>query len=198
MSAAATPLVVVLAGPNGSGKTTCARTLLAETLRLMTFVNADVLAQGLSGFRPESSAFEAGRIMLQRLHSLADQRATFAFETTLAGRSYARFLRSLRQAGYRIHLVYFWLRRADLAVARVAIRVRMGGHAVPEETIRHRYQRSIRNFFRIYRPIASSWEVYDNSQIGIPVSIAQGDETGADTLSNVSVWDEFQKGANRD
>src|SRR3954451_23454906 len=96
------PAVVVLAGPNGAGKTTAARTLLAETLRLMTYVNADVIAQGLSGFDPESMAMEAGRIMMHRLHALADRRASFAFEPTLAGRSYARWLRSVRRAGYRV------------------------------------------------------------------------------------------------
>jgi cytidylate kinase len=97
MSADAGPLVVVLAGPHGAGKTTCARSLLAQTLNLMTFVNTGVLAQGLADFRLEGCAFEAGRIMLQPLHALADQRAAFTFKTTLAGRSYARFLRSLRQ-----------------------------------------------------------------------------------------------------
>jgi predicted ABC-type ATPase len=116
------PTVVVLAGPNGAGKTTAARTLLAETLHLMTFVNADAIAQGLSGFHPESMAIEAGRIMLQRLHTLAEQRASFAFETTLAGRSYARWLKSLQGTGYMVHLVYFWLATPDLAVARVAER----------------------------------------------------------------------------
>jgi predicted ABC-type ATPase len=134
------PTVVVLAGPNGAGKTTAARTLLAGTLELMTYVNADVIAQGLSGFNPESMAMEAGRIMLRRLHSLVEQRISFAFETTLAGRAYSRWLRSIRETGYAIHLVYFWLTNPDLAVARVAERVRMGGHDIPEETIRTRYR----------------------------------------------------------
>jgi predicted ABC-type ATPase len=138
--------VIVLGGPNGAGKTTSARTLLAETLRLVTFVNADVITQGLSGFDPGSTAIEAGRIMLQRLHALAAQRESFAFESTLAGRAYARWLRSLRQEGYTVHLVYFWLESAELAVVRVAERVRAGGHAIPEETIRQRYDRSLANF----------------------------------------------------
>jgi predicted ABC-type ATPase len=107
--AAGSPTVIVLAGCNGAGKSTAARTLLAETLSVMTYVNADVIAQGLSGFNPESAAMEAGRIMLDRLHRLADEWADFAFETTLAGRGYAPWLRKLRGAGYRITLVYFWL-----------------------------------------------------------------------------------------
>jgi predicted ABC-type ATPase len=188
------PTVVVLAGPNGAGKTTAARTLLAETLQLMTYVNADVIAQGLSGFNPESMAMEAGRIMLQRLHALAEQRASFAFETTLAGRSYGRWLRSLGEAGYKVHLVYLWLASADLAVIRVAERVRMGGHHIPEETIRQRYQRSIENFFRLYRPLASSWKVYDNSAPGLPRLVAKGDETGTTTVLAQEVWEAIQKG----
>src|SRR5262245_50857903 len=111
------PVVVVLAGPNGAGKTTASRTLLADTLNLMTFVNADVIAQGLAGFDPDSAAVEAGRIMLERLHKLAEQRADFAFETTLAARSLAGWLKGLRETGYTVHLVYFWLESAELAVA---------------------------------------------------------------------------------
>src|SRR5438105_9238006 len=126
------PTVIVLAGPNGAGKTTASRTLLAETLRVMTFVNADVIAQGLAGFDPDSAAVEASRIMLERLHKLAEQRADFAFETTLAARSYAGWLKQLRDTGYTVHLCYFWLASADLAVARVAQRVRRGGHNIPE------------------------------------------------------------------
>ncbi len=188
------PTVVVLAGPNGAGKTTSARTLLAETLKLMTYVNADVIAQGLSGFDPESMALEAGRIMLQRLHVLAEQRSSFAFETTLAGRAYARWLRSLGEAGYRIHLVYLWLASADLAVARVAERVRSGGHDIPEETIRQRYRRSIDNFFGLYRPLAAYWEVYDNSAPGFPQLIAWGGQAGPPTVLVQGVWNEIQKG----
>lgn len=192
--AKASPAVVVLAGPNGAGKTTSARILLAETLQLFTYINADVIAQGLSGFDPESAAIEAGRIMLQRLRSLAEQRANFAFETTLAGRSLAHWLKSLRQTGYTIHLIYFWLASADLAVARVAERVRMGGHDVPEPTIRQRYGRSIRNFFSLYRPIASYWRMYDNSIGEQPQIIASGDDTGTESVVSEKVWEAIRKG----
>src|SRR4051812_29505376 len=114
--AAPSPTVIVLAGPNGAGKTTASRTLLAETLSLMRFVNADVIAQGLAGFDPASATVEASRIMLERLHTLAEQRQDFAFETTLAARSLAGWLQKLRSTGYTVHLVYFWLESADLAV----------------------------------------------------------------------------------
>jgi predicted ABC-type ATPase len=191
----APPTVVILAGPNGAGKTTAARTVLAETLRLMTFVNADVIAQGLSGFDPESMAMEAGRIMLQRLHALVEERASFAFETTLAGRSYARWLRSVRAAGYTSHLIYFWVGSPDLAVARVAERVSQGGHAILEATIRQRYLRSVRNFFQLYRPVVSTWSVQDNTQAGPPQVVAHGDDTGRETILMEAVWQQMQKEA---
>ncbi|MCI0464706.1 MAG: zeta toxin family protein [Gemmataceae bacterium] len=188
-----TPTIIVLAGPNGAGKTTSARTVLAETLRLMTFVNADVIAQGLAGFDPESAAIEASRLMLERLHTLAGQRASFAFETTLAARSLAVWLAGLRQSGYAVHLAYFWLNRVELAIARVAQRVQMGGHGIPEQTIRQRYQRSVRNFFTLYRPVIGSWKVYDNSQTNQPELIAKGDATGQQTILNATVWDAMRK-----
>lgn len=152
------PTVIVLAGINGAGKTTASRSLLPNTLKMTTFVNADVIAQGLSGFDPDAAAIRAGRIMLEQLNELAVQRANFAFETTLAGRTYASWLDSLRDTGYRVHLFYFWLNNANLAVARVATRVKKGGHHVPEATIRQRYGRSIQNLFRLYIPVVTGWK----------------------------------------
>lgn len=187
------PSAIVLAGPNGAGKTTAARTILAEKLRLMTFVNADVIAQGLAGFDPDSAAIEASRIMLERLRELAERREDFAFETTLAARSYASRLQALRQDGYQVHLVYFWLASADLAVARVAERVRMGGHGIPEGTIRQRYSRSRRNLFGLYLPLATTWQVYDNTQPGQSQLIAYRDESGADIISVEAVWQHMQE-----
>jgi predicted ABC-type ATPase len=182
------PCVIVLAGPNGAGKSTSARTLLAESLGLMTFVNADVIAQGLAGFDPDSAALEASRIMLERLRALAAQRADFAFETTLAARSYAAWLAELREGGYRVDLVYFWLASADLAVARVTERVRSGGHAVPEATVRQRYVRSVRNCFTLYLPLADGWRVYDNTAAEGPQLIAQGGGPGAEIVCNDTAW----------
>jgi predicted ABC-type ATPase len=190
----APPAIVVLAGPNGAGKTTCAQTVLAETLRLLTYVNADVIAQGLSGFSPESSALAAGRIMLARLDELASQRVSFAFETTLAGRTLAVRLRLWRQAGCVVHLIYFWLTSADLAVSRVAQRAARGGHSVPEPTIRQRYDRSRRNFFWIYRPLVTSWKVYDNSHVGQPPAlVAEGHPSTKEVVLQETVWSAFQK-----
>lgn len=188
------PRAIVLAGPNGAGKTTSARTILAETLAVMTFVNADVIAQGLAGFAVESSAIEAGRIMLARLDRLASERANFAFETTLAGRAYARWLQDLKSTGYLIGLIYFWLESPDLAVARVAQRVRDGGHSIPEATIRQRYQRSLANFFKLYRPLATSWHAYDNSQGIAPRLFARGNSGGQETILDHATWVRFRQG----
>lgn len=159
----ASPRVVVLAGINGAGKTTASRDLLANVLRIPTFVNADAIARGLNGLNPEAEAVRAGRIMLEQMRDLAVRREDFAFETTLAARTYAGWLESLRATGYVVYLYYYWLRGPELAITRVAQRVEAGGHFVPDDTIRQRYARSVRNFFELYRPVADWWEVYDNS-----------------------------------
>ena len=133
------PSIVIIAGPNGAGKSTAAPVLLKETFATPEFVNADVIAQGLSGFAPENSAFEAGRIMLRRLRQLARERRSFAFETTLASRSFAPWIEKERGRGYQFILTFLWLSSADLAVQRVKERVRLGGHSVPEDVVRRRY-----------------------------------------------------------
>jgi predicted ABC-type ATPase len=157
------PNIYVLAGPNGAGKSTTARTLLERYLNCTEFVNADDIARGLSAFRPESVAVKAGRLMLARLDDLARQRVDFALETTLASRTLARWLTRQQAEGFDIHLLYTWLPHPDMAVARVAARVLSGGHNIPEKDIRRRYDRSISNFLGIYMPLATTWEVYDNS-----------------------------------
>ena len=141
---------VVLSGSNGAGKTTASRAVLRDVFQIGTFVNADFIAQGLNGFDPDSVALQAGRLMRQRLHELATEGQDFAFETTLSGKTYAAWLRSLQEAGYRVALLYYWLESPDLAVARVAARVGRGGHHVPEATIRQRWTRSVDNLFQLY------------------------------------------------
>lgn len=159
----AAPNVVVIAGPNGSGKSTAAPALLRDYLGAIEFVNADVIAQGLSGFGAENVAMRAGRIMLQRLKELAAEEADFAFETTLASRTFAPWLGQLRQSGYRVHLLFLWLPAPEMAVARVASRVEGGGHDIPEDVIHRRYFAGLRNFFSLYRPLVDAWRMYDNS-----------------------------------
>ena len=157
------PHVVVLAGPNGAGKSTAAPTLLRGRLGVTEFVNADTIARGLSGFSPEQAAFDAGRVMLMRLDRLATQRRSFAFETTLASRTFAPRLKEWIGGGYAFHLVYLWLPSADFALARVRERVYLGGHDVPEDTVRRRYSRGLANFFTLYMPLTTTWRFYDNS-----------------------------------
>ncbi len=172
------PEIVVVAGPNGAGKSTTASVLLPENLSIDQFVNADLIALGLSPFAPERSAFAAGRIMLKRIHELSEAGVSFAFETTLAARSYAPFLREAKHAGYLVHVVYIWLNSVELAVARVAHRVQQGGHDIPRELIERRYWRGLRNLFSIYMPLANSWTLCDNSSRELIV-VAQG-ESGAE------------------
>ena len=154
--AEARPRAVVLAGPNGAGKSTLAPFLLRDTIDVSEFVNADTIALGLSAFRPETVALEAGRVMLRRLRELARNRASFAFETTLASRTFAPFLRRARVAGYRVELIYVWLNNSDLCIERIKGRVRSGGHFVEDEIVRRRYERSLRNFFSLYRTLKSA------------------------------------------
>jgi predicted ABC-type ATPase len=186
------PRVVVLAGPNGSGKSTSAARLLRGALGVDEFVDADVIARGLSGFAPERVAMAAGRIMLRRLKDLAAARAHFAFETTLASRTFAPWLADLKAVGYRVHLVYLWLPTADMAAARVAERVRSGGHDVPEDTIRRRYRAGWANFCKLYRPLADSWQVFDNGTVGKPRLIAAGQGRRTKVVRNRPLWERIQ------
>jgi len=186
------PLAIVLGGINGAGKTTASQALIAEQLAVMSFVNADTIARGLNAFSPESVAFEAGRVTLERLRELHKNHVDFAFETTLSGRSYLSLLCSLREDGYVIELYYFWLRSPELAVERVRARVRRGGHNIPEATIRQRYSRSLQNFWKDYRFHADSWFVYDNS-LEKPILIAAGSRGDDPLISEESHWKTFRE-----
>jgi predicted ABC-type ATPase len=153
----------LIAGPNGAGKTTFARRYLPENAGVIHFVNADLIASGLSPLKPELAAIAAARTVLREIDRLAAERADFAFETTFSGLTYVRRLRAWKQAGYRIEMVYLRLRSIQLAVQRIAVRVRQGGHHVPRVDVVRRFSRGWVNFQRIYRPLADSWAVYDNS-----------------------------------
>jgi predicted ABC-type ATPase len=183
------PIVAVIAGPNGAGKSTTAPGLLAGVLGITEFVNADVIAQGLSAFDPEGAAIDAGRVMLTRLKALATSRANFAFETTLASRTFAPWIARLCDSGYEFHLVFLYLPSPEMALERVADRVRAGGHHVPGEVVRRRYVGGIRNFFRLYRPLAKRWRFYDNSDRTGPRLIASGVRADEQQVADAATWD---------
>ncbi len=186
------PTLVVIAGPNGAGKSTTAPVLLRDTLAVSEFVDADVIAQGLSAFDPLGAAIPAGRLMLKRIQELAELRRSFAFETTLASRSLAPWIERLLKDGYRFHLVFLWLPDSDFACARVAARVRSGGHSVPEDTIRRRYHRGLVNFFDLYRPLANTWRVYDNSHPRGPRCVARGANTAKPLVFDRQTWNRIE------
>jgi predicted ABC-type ATPase len=179
------PSVVVLAGSNGAGKSTLAGQLLVDVLGVSQFVDADLLARSLA--LSETAPLTAGRAMLRRLDELTRARQSFGFETTLASRSFAPRIRRLRRSGYECHLVFLWLPAADLAVARVADRVRLGGHDVPEETIRRRYRSGLRNFFHLYQALTTTWRMYDNSTHQ-PRLIASGAGRETLTVNELHLW----------
>ena len=172
---------ILIAGPNGAGKSTSAPWLLSDRDEALEFVNADDIAKGLSAFHPEKVAVAAGKILLRRFQELAGANDSFAIETTLSGRGYVRHIRELKQRGYRFELIYLWLSPPELAVARVAQRVVLGGHNIPEEVIRRRYHAGLKNFFELYRPLADSWKFYDSSDLH-PRLIAYGDSLKEFTL----------------
>ena len=157
------PKLYIIAGCNGAGKTTASYTVLPEMLHCREFVNADEIAKGLSPFNPESVAIEAGRLMLSRIRNLLDEGADFAFETTLATRSYATLVREAQVRGYQVTLLFFFLASPDLAVERVRMRVASGGHSIDEEVIRRRYTKGLHNLFDLYMPICDYWLIVDNT-----------------------------------
>lgn len=157
------PRCIVIAGPNGSGKTTFAREYLPGIARVVHFVNADLIAGGLSPLKPELAAIAAARMVLREIDRLASERVDFAFETTLSGRTYVRRMEAWKRAGYRIEIVYLRLDSIDLALRRIEVRVRQGGHDVPKRDVLRRFNRGWENFVRIYQPMAESWAVYENS-----------------------------------
>lgn len=158
------PRLYIISGCNGAGKTTASYTVLPEMLNCKEFVNADEIARGLSPFNPESVAIEAGRLMLGRMHELLGTGVDFAFETTLASRSYSSFIKRAQTKGYYVSLVYFWLESPELAIDRVRMRVAAGGHHIQEEVIRRRYRSGIKNLFSLYTPVCDYWIMLDNSR----------------------------------
>jgi predicted ABC-type ATPase len=182
----------MIGGPNGAGKTTAAMSLLPTLLECYEYVNADSIAAALSPFAPETTAFQAGRLMLDRIHYLAKQRKDFAFETTMASRSFVSFLNEYKREGYRISAIFFWLPSTELAIERVRERVKNGGHHIPDNVVIRRYSRSIYNFINFYRLIADDWVLYDNS-LDHPSLVAGKKAGSALSIINNNIWQKFEK-----
>ena len=157
------PRLFIIAGPNSAGKTTSAMKLLPDYLHCEEYVNADSIASGLSQFKPESVSIYAGRLMLLRIEELFKRKKSFAFETTLASRNFVKLLKKCKQAGYSVNIIFLWLQSSELALERVAVRVKNGGHSIPKETILRRYKSGVENFVKLYIPHTDNWTIYDNS-----------------------------------
>lgn len=167
--------IIMIAGPNGAGKTTFAREFLPQEANCPDFINADLIAAGLSPFSPEAAAQRAGRLMLQEMGSRVEQGRGFAFETTLSGLNYARHIPHWKHRSYQVKLLFLSLPSVDMAIARVRARVVQGGHSIPEPVIRRRFDSGLRNFHEVYKPLVDDWTHYDNSGAA-PVLIESKDD----------------------
>ena len=181
------PHLYIISGCNGAGKTTASYTVLPDMLSCKEFVNADEIARGLSPFNPENVAIEAGRLMLSRMYELLNDSVDFAFETTLATRSYASFIKKAQAKGYHVSLVYFWLESPELAIDRVKMRVAAGGHNIQENVIRRRYKSGVKNLFNLYTPICDYWIMLDNSNPPFKI-IAKGKKDDILSIDNLSIY----------
>lgn len=177
----------IVSGCNGAGKTTASYTVLPEMLNCKEFVNADEIAKGLSPFQPEKVAIEAGRIMLRRINDLLEQVNDFAFETTLATKSYTRLIEKAQHKGYTVTLLFFWLNSPELAIERVKDRVNSGGHNIPEDIIYRRYKAGVRNLSKLYIPICDYWLLIDNSETPFKI-IAEGNKKDEITVSDSKTY----------
>jgi len=186
------PNLYIIAGPNGAGKTTFAREFLPVYAACHEFVNADLIAEGLSPFQPERVAIQAGKIMLEQIHALGNRGVDFAFETTLSGRTYVKLIQDLKKRGYQIHLCFLWLHNIKLALDRIAVRVQKGGHHVPEAVVLRRFGKGLYNLFNIYRPLLDFWILVDNS--GAIPDIISFEKSGVLTVVNEGTFSKITKG----
>ena len=177
------PISYIIAGPNGAGKTTFAQKYLPVYHKSELFINADLIAKGLSPFNPEAENFLAGRIMLEQIDKYVIDRVTFAFESTLAGKSYIDRIRKIKESGYKIIIFYVMLETVDICLQRIRERVNKGGHDIPEEEARRRFPRSASNFLNIYSTLSDEWHIFDNSTLHL-FRVATKDSNG------IQVFDE--------
>jgi predicted ABC-type ATPase len=188
------PTLYIIAGCNGAGKTTASYTILPEMLNCKEFVNADSIALGISPFQPDKVAFEAGRVMLQRIDQLINDKVNFAFETTLSTKSYKETIKKARQKGYKIMLLYFWIDSPKLAIDRIKKRVEKGGHHIPDTIVKRRYKRGLENLFSIFIPLCDYWLIIDNRQLQ-PFNVADGNYKVEKSIYNAEIWQRIQSSA---
>lgn len=181
----------IIAGCNGAGKTTASYTILPEILDCKEFVNADEIAKGISPFQPEKAGIEAGRFMLKRIKKLLELGENFAFETTLSTRSYVQFVAKAKELNYQVTCLFFWLTSEELAISRVATRVKEGGHDIPEIVIRRRYKSGLENFFKLFLPKVDNWLFVNNS--GDTYEIVAEGGINEVTINNKDLWEELRK-----
>ncbi|MBN2523006.1 MAG: zeta toxin family protein [Bacteroidales bacterium] len=184
--------IYIIAGCNGAGKTTASFTVLPEMLNCTEFINADEIARGLSPLNPDKAAIEAGRLMLNKIDRLINTNIDFAFETTLATKSYTKTITKAQSKGYQAILVFFWLDSIDLAIERVKTRVREGGHDIPKNVIARRYKSGLKNFFDLYLPISNFWMLFNNS-ISPSELIAEGYSDYEIDIKNNATFDLIKK-----
>jgi len=191
------PNLYIISGCNGAGKTTASYTVLPEILGCKEFVNADEIAKGLSPFQPDKVSIEAGRIMLERIDNLLSAKADFGFETTLSTRSYVNTIKNAQAEGYFVTLLYFWLDSPELAIERVKGRVSEGGHNIPEEVIRRRYNKGIKNLIKLFIPVVDYWMVINNSENPFNL-IAQGFKGNEKEIIVENIWKQLNKISNEE
>ena len=183
--------VYIIAGPNGSGKTTFAKKFLPDYAKCQNFVNADLIAQGLSPFSPRTAAIRAGRLVLEQIRNLGEKNVDFAFETTLSGKSYISFLTELKRKGYSINIFFLWIPNTELALSRIKDRVASGGHDVPAVDVRRRFHRGLYNFLKLYKPLADTWLLFNNAD-SVPHLIAR-DRDGKTEIIDKGLFEKIIK-----
>lgn len=190
------PNVYMIAGANGSGKTTAIMTLLPKHLSLFNFINADEIAKGLSPLSPEDASIDAGRLMIRQLNKIIDLKKDFAFETTGSGLGHLRTLEKCRINGYYIHIIYLYLNSENIAVKRVDNRVKQGGHNVPQADIKRRYLKGLKNIFFEYTQSADFIEIIDNSYGLMEVVASKKHKNDDWYIENTDIWQEIQHKVN--
>src|ERR1035437_683136 len=187
----ANPNCYIIAGPNGAGKTTFATEFLPRFANCRNFINADLIARGLSPFDPDAGMLRAGRTVLERIAEFTEAGSDFAFETALSGRSYVPLLRGVKKAGFRLHMFYLWIPSPDLALLRIRDRVESGGHDVPARIVRRRFGRTLGNLFTLYRPLLDTLHFFDNSSAA--PRLVFKDESGQTTIGDAALYAELRR-----